>query len=103
MAGEPPDAVRRTAERPSDLAAEEVGRVLDDEERRQPRRDLAEVPPGGPHRVGGESRVERRPVVEVHRGDEARSVSPPSAPLTRWTRVARRPGVWATSGMCSDA
>ena len=45
-------------------------RVLEHEERRQSRGDLAQVPAGGPHRVRGEPGVEGGPVVEAHRRHE---------------------------------
>src|SRR4029079_11828944 len=61
MPGEPPGGASAT---------QQVGRVVDDEERREARRDLAQDPAGGPHRVRGEAGVERGAVVEVHRGDE---------------------------------
>ena len=60
---------RDAASRISRLIGEVLG-VLDDEERGKAGCDLAEVPAGGPHRVGREAGVERRPIVEVHRRDD---------------------------------
>ena len=79
-------------------------RVLEHEERGQSRRDLAQVPAGGPHRVRARARRRARPGRRsASTVTRIRSRLARRAPrLTRRTRVSRRPGVPATSGRCSS-
>ena len=66
-------------------------------------RDLAQVPTGRPHRVGRETGVEGRPIVEVHRGDEHQVRLAAERLATRAGRASRAgPASPATSGRCSS-
>ena len=98
----PPSVVRTVSTR-GEAASSISGASSSTRSVDEPGRDLAQVAAGRAHRVRGEAGIEAGPVVERHRGDQDEVGLAAERLAHPLDRVARRPGVPATSGRCSAA